>query len=418
MSAAAPLVIVGASYAGTQLAASARELGFDAPIVLLGEERHAPYQRPPLSKGLLTGKTSVDALALRGPGFFADNAIDLQTGRRATAVDTAARTLTLDDGATLRYGWLALATGARCRALPVPGADLAGVHNLRTLDDALAISDALGRATRACVIGGGFIGLEVASALAARGAAVTVVESQPRLLARSFPPLMSDYLADAHRQRGVALMLGRGVRALIGEAGRVQHVELDDGSRIGCDMVVLGIGVTPNTELAQQARIACDNGILTDALGRTSEGDVIAIGDVANTVLPAVPGGPARMRLESIQAANDGARAAASALAGKPQPFDGVPWFWSDQHDLKLQMAGLPQPGDEAVLRGDMQSARFSLFYLRGGALVAAHSVNRPAEHMHSRKLIAARARIEPRLLQDPSVDLKSIQKETEVRAD
>lgn len=408
MSARAPLVIVGASYAGTQLAATARELGFDAPIILLGEEGHAPYQRPPLSKGLLTGKTSVDALALRGPGFFADQAIDLQLGRRAKALDAAARTLTLDDDSTLGYGWLALATGARCRALPVPGADLDGIYNLRTLDDALRISDALAHTTRACVIGGGFIGLEVASALAARGASVTVVESQPRLLARSFPPLMSDYLAGAHRQRGVEVVLGRGVRALSGDAGRIRHVELDDGSRIACDMVVLGIGVQPNIELALEAGIACDNGILTDALGRTSAPQVMAVGDVANTLLPAVPGCPLRLRLESIQAANDGARAAASALAGSPQPFEGVPWFWSDQHKLKLQMAGLPMPGDQAVVRGEMQSDRFSLFYLRGGVLVAAHSVNRPAEHMLSRKLIAAGARIDPQQLQDESVDLKS----------
>ncbi len=407
---ASALVIVGASYAGTQLAASLRELGFDAPIVLLGEERHAPYQRPPLSKGVLTGKTSLDALPLRGADFFESQDIDLRLGRRAIALDPGAQTLALDDGSTLKYGSLALATGARCRSLPVPGSELGGVFNLRTLDDALRVSDALSSAKRACVIGGGFIGLEVASALAARGAAVTVVENQPRLLARSFPPLMSDYLAEAHRQRGVELLLGHGVRALAGSNGQVTHVELDSGRRIDCDMVVLGIGVEPNVELAQQAGIACDNGILTDALGRTSAPNVLASGDVANTELPAVPGGPARMRLESIQAANDGARAAASALAGRPHPFEGVPWFWSDQHHLKLQMAGLPMPGDEVVLRGDRQTDRFSLFYLRGGAIVASHSVNRPAEHMLSRKLIAKRVRIDPRQLQDESVDLKTFQ--------
>ena len=410
MTAAPALVIVGASYAGTQLAASARELGFDAPIVLLGEERHAPYQRPPLSKGVLTGKTSLDALPLRGADFFELQGIDLRLGQRATAVDPRARTLTLDDGSTLKYGWLALATGARCRPLPVPGNELDGVFNLRTLDDALRVSDALSRATRACIVGGGFIGLEVASALAARGAAVTVVESQTRLLARSFPPLMSEYLANAHRQRNLDLILGRGVRALSGASGRVEHVELDDGRRIDCDMVVLGIGVQPNVELAERAGITCDNGILTDALGRTSAPNVIAVGDVANTEVPTIPGGPARMRLESIQAANDGARAAASALAGKPQPFEGVPWFWSDQHNLKLQMAGLPMPGDEVVTRGDMQANRFSLFYLREGAVAAAHSVNRPAEHMLSRKLIARRARIDQQRLQDESFDLKTLQ--------
>ncbi|MGB3070346.1 MAG: FAD-dependent oxidoreductase [Ottowia sp.] len=407
---ASALVIVGASYAGTQLAASLRELGFDAPIVLLGEERHAPYQRPPLSKGVLTGKTSLDALPLRGADFFESQGIDLRLGRRAIALDPGAQTLALDDGSTLKYGSLALATGARCRSLPVPGSELGGVFNLRTLDDALRVSDALSGAKQACVIGGGFIGLEVASALAARGAAVTVVESQPRLLARSFPPLMSDYLAEAHRQRGVELLLGHGVRALAGSNGQITHVELDGGCRIDCDMVVLGIGVEPNVELAQQAGIACDNGILTDALGCTSAPNVLAIGDVANAELPAVPGGPARMRLESIQAANDGARAAASALAGRPQPFEGVPWFWSDQHHLKLQMAGLPMPGDEVVLRGDRQTDRFSLFYLRDGALAASHSVNRPAEHMLSRKLIAKRVRIDPLRLQDESVDLKTFQ--------
>ncbi|SEB03900.1 NAD(P)/FAD-dependent oxidoreductase [Variovorax sp. YR216] len=410
MNAPPALVIVGASYAGTQLAASARELGFDAPIVLLGDERHAPYQRPPLSKGVLTGKTSLDALPLRGADFWGAQGIDLRLGHRATALDPGTQTLTLDDGSTLKYGSLALATGARCRPLAVPGNDLDGVFNLRTLDDALRVSDALSKATRACVVGGGFIGLEVASALAARGAAVTVVESQPRLLARSFPPLMSEYLADAHRQRHVDLVLGRGVRALGGASGRVEYVELDDGLRIDCDMVVLGIGVQPNVELAQRAGIACDNGILTDALGRTSAPNVIAVGDVANTEAPTNPGAPARIRLESIQAANDGARAAASALAGRPQPFEGVPWFWSDQHNLKLQMAGLPMPGDEVVARGDLQADWFSLFYLRDGAVVAAHSVNRPAEHMLGRKLIARRARIDPRQLRDESFDLKTFQ--------
>jgi 3-phenylpropionate/trans-cinnamate dioxygenase ferredoxin reductase subunit len=410
MNAAPALVIVGASYAGTQLAASARELGFDAPIVLLGEERHAPYQRPPLSKGVLTGKTSLDALPLRGAGFFDAQGIDLRLGHRATALDPAAQALTLDDGSTLKYGWLALATGARCQPLPVPGSELDGVFNLRTLDDALRVSDALSKAARACVVGGGFIGLEVASALAARGATVTVVESQQRLLARSFPPQMSEYLANAHRQRNVDLVLGRGVRALSGASGRVEYVELDDGRRIDCDMVVLGIGVQPNVELAERAGIACDNGILTDALGRSTAPNVIAVGDVANTEVPRIAGGPTRMRLESIQAANDGARAAASALAGKPQPFEGVPWFWSDQHNLKLQMAGLPMPGDEVVTRGDMQADRFSLFYLREGAVAAAHSVNRPAEHMLSRKLIARRVRIDPRHLRDESFDLKTLQ--------
>lgn len=409
MAAPLPLVIVGASYAGAQLAASARELGLAAPIVMIGEEPHAPYQRPPLSKGLLTGKTTADKLALRGEDFYAQNGIEMRLGRRVTALDAAARTVTLDDGSTLPYGWLALATGARCRALPVPGGDLQGVLSLRTLDDALRIAAAADRATRVAVIGGGFIGLEVASALRQRGAEVTVIESNPRLLARSFLPEMSAYIASAHRERGVDVVCGRGVRALHGTGGHVDRVELDDGSSVDCDLVVLGIGVVPNSELAQAAGIACDNGILVDGLGRTSAPGVLAIGDVANMAMPAVPGGPARMRLESIQAANDGARAAATVLVGREQPFAAVPWFWSDQYELKFQMAGLPQPGDRAVLRGDMASGRFSVFFLRGEALVAAHSVNRPAEHMLARKLIAGGARPSADQLADASFDLKGL---------
>jgi 3-phenylpropionate/trans-cinnamate dioxygenase ferredoxin reductase subunit len=408
MATPAPLVIVGASYAGAQLAASARELGFDAPIVLVGDEHHAPYQRPPLSKGVLTGKTTTDKLPLRGPDFYAANGIDLRLGLRATAIDAQHGRVTFDDGSTQPYGWLALATGARCRPLPVPGAALQGVFNLRTVDDALAIDGALGAAARACVVGGGFIGLEVASALAARGVAVTVVESQPRLLSRVFPPQMSEYVDAAHRRRGITLLTGRGVRELRGSQGRIEAVELDDGTRISCDIVVLGIGVLPNAELAAQAGISTGNGIHTDALGRTSAPRVLAAGDVAAMSLPHL-GANVRVRLESIQAANDGARAAASVLVDREQPCHGVPWFWSEQFDLKFQMAGLPAPGDIAVLRGDTASDRFSIYYLRDGAVVAAHSVNRPAEHMHSRKLIAAAARIAPQLLSDESVDLKTL---------
>ncbi|MDM0036934.1 FAD-dependent oxidoreductase [Variovorax sp. J22P271] len=409
MPAAHPLVIVGASYAGVQLAASARELGFEERIVIVGDERHAPYQRPPLSKGLLTGKTSVDQLALRGPDFFTQNGIELVLGRRATALDPGARHVRLDDGAELDYGWLALATGARCRPFALPGATLDGVLDLRTLDDALRIADAAGRSERACVIGGGFIGLEVASALRARGAEVTVVEAQPHLLARAFPPQMSAYVEDAHRRRGVALLTGRGVRALHGAQGRVAAVELDDGTRVDCDLVVLGIGVLPNAELAQQAGIAVDNGIVVDMLGRTSAPRVLAAGDVASMALPPAPGVPARMRLESIQSANDGARALASLVVGRAAPCTAVPWFWSDQFDLKLQMTGLAAPGDDVVLRGDMASDRFSVFYLRQGTLVAAHSVNKPAEHMQSRKLIGARVRLAADQLADPSFDLKTV---------
>jgi 3-phenylpropionate/trans-cinnamate dioxygenase ferredoxin reductase subunit len=405
----APLVIVGASYAGTHLAAAAREQGFDGAIVLIGDEPHAPYQRPPLSKGLLTGKTGMGQLALRGPDFYTQQGIDLRVGQRATALDLAARRVRLADGDSLEYGWLALATGARCRPLSVPGAELQGVHQLRTLDDALAVQRRLGRCSNACIVGGGFIGLEVAAALISAGARVTVVESQTRLLARAFPAFMSDYVAEAHRQRGVSLELGRSVRALLGRQGRVEAVQFDDGRTMDCDLVVAGIGVLPNTELADAAGIACNDGILVDALGRTSVPNVLAVGDVANMAQPPFPGSPARMRFESIQAASDGARAAASVLIGRPEPLSAVPWFWSEQHDLRFQMAGLPASGDRVVLRGVPASDRFTAFYLRDDVVTAAHSVNRPSDHVLARKLIAQRSRIPAAALADPTADLKSM---------
>jgi len=407
-----PLVVVGASYAGTQLAAAARELGYDSPIVLLGDESHPPYQRPPLSKGLLTGKTAAESLPLRGPDFFQEQGIDLRLGTRAASIDLAAKKVQLEDGTQLDYATLVLATGARCRPLMVSGSDLAGVYQLRTLDDALAVLQAVTSRPKVCAIGGGFIGLEVAAALAATGAEVTVVQSNRRLLARSVSEGMSEYIAQAHLKRGVKLELGHGVRSLRGLDGRVQAVELDDGRLIECDIVVLGIGVVPNDELARQAGISCDNGILVDHLGRTSAPSVLAVGDVANMRLSSVPGVPdslQRVRLESIQAANDGARAAASLIAGQPQPYSAVPWFWSEQFDLKIQLAGLPATGDEMVARGELSSDRFTLFYLRDGVVAAAHSVNRPAEHMQARKLIAQRVSIPVADLTDPSTDLKAL---------
>ncbi|MBN9373487.1 MULTISPECIES: FAD-dependent oxidoreductase [unclassified Hydrogenophaga] len=400
-----PLVIVGASYAGLQLASSARELGFEEDILIVGDEPHPPYQRPPLSKGLLTGKATVDQLWLRAPEFYAQKRIGLCLGRRVAALDLAARRLTLDDGSVLEHGWLALTTGARARALPLPGAELDGVLPLRTLDDALRVAEAAASARSVCVIGGGFIGLEVAAALRARGAEVCVVETQPRLLARSLPERMAAFVEDAHRQRGVRVLTGRGVRGLLGANGRVAAVALADGQRIDCDLVVLGIGVWPNSELARDAGLTVDNGIVTDPLGRTSAEGVLAAGDVA-AVAPA-PGAP-RVRHESIQAATDGARAAASLLVGQPRPNTAVPWFWSDQFDLKFQMAGVARADDEAVVRGEPDSGRFSVFYLRDGAVAAAHSVNRPGEHLLSRQLIAAGARLSPQVLADPDSDLKA----------
>lgn len=404
-----PLVIVGASYAGTRLAATARELGYDAPIILLGEESHRPYQRPPLSKGLLAGSVAPGELALWGEAFYANHAIELRSGVRATGLDPRAREVRLHDGSSLRYATLALTTGARCRALAAPGAGLDGVFALRDLDDALRLHAALADATRVCVIGGGFIGLEVAASARRRGLAVEVVESAPRLLARAVSPRLSGYLERAHRLRGVQVRPGRQVRALRGDAGRVVAAELDDGARIACDVVVVGVGALPNVELAEQAGLLTRNGIVVDGFGRTSAPGVLAAGDVAS-LAPVDGDGSPPLRLESIHAANEGARAAASGLCGQMRAFGGVPWFWSDQYELKLQMAGLTRAGDTAVLRGDPEADRFSEFHLRDGRVVAAHSVNRPGEHMLARRWIEAGARIDAGMLADTSVDLKGLQ--------
>jgi 3-phenylpropionate/trans-cinnamate dioxygenase ferredoxin reductase subunit len=409
MNHALPLVIAGASYAGLQIAASARELGFQERIYLVGDEPHAPYQRPPLSKGLLTGKVTEDQLPLRSPEFFSENRIELLTGVRVASFDPSRQRVALDDGTQLQYGWLALATGASPRKLNVPGGDLPGVFSLRTLDDARAVARAAEGAHRVCVIGGGYIGLEVAAALRGQGRQVVLVQSGPRVLSRSMPALMSAYVQRAHGSRGVDVRTAQRIRRLHSGGRQVAAVELEDGSVIDCDLVVLGIGVDPNTGLAAAAGLSISNGIDTDAHGRTSAATVLAAGDVACMQLPGWPGLPARMRLESIQAANDGAKAAAATIAGRAQPCTAVPWFWSDQFDLKFQMAGIGLAGDHAVVRGDMESDRFSVGYLRQGALAAMHSVNRPAEHMLARKLISARARISPEEFADPAFDLKSV---------
>jgi 3-phenylpropionate/trans-cinnamate dioxygenase ferredoxin reductase component len=406
-----PLVIVGASYAGLQLATSARESGYRGRIVMVGEEERLPYQRPPLSKGLLTGKSTIDMLPLRSDTFYRDSEIETLLGRRVVRIDTAGRQVLLDDEQSLCYGWLALATGARCRALPVPGAELQGVHMLRTLDDSLALARHAEQAKTACVIGGGFIGLEVAAALQARGLRVTVVEAQSRLLARSVPPIMSEYIRKAHESRGVRIELGRGLRSLRGDDGYVSSAELADGTEIPCDLVVVGIGVVPNDELARDAGIAVDNGILVDACGCTSIERVLAAGDVANMQLAGwgPHGAQGRYRLESIQAANDTARACASVIVGDPKPCSAVPWFWSDQFNLKFQMAGVPLPTDQVIVRGSMDNDKFCLIYLRAGQVAAVHTVNRPADHMLARRLIAAAAELSEQQAADEQFDLKGI---------
>lgn len=406
------LVIVGGSYAAMQLAASARDQGYDAPITLIGEETSLPYQRPPLSKGILTGKTQTDQLALRSEAFYQEACIDLVLHQRVTHIDQPSQSIMLEDGTIRHYDHLALTTGARPRPLSVPGASLKGVLPVRSLDDALMIKSRMPFTQKACVIGGGFIGLEVASALAANNIDVTVLEAQPRLLSRSFPPVMSTYIQDVHQQHGVHIRCNTQVQALHGENGEVTSVMLTDGTMMDCQLVIVGIGVIPNNMLAVDAGLDIDpvnQGILTDGCGRTSSGRIFAIGDVASAPVKYASPPYAQRRLESVQAANDGAKAAASALVGKAAPCESVPWFWSDQYNLKFQMAGLYTEEDEVVMRGNLTENKFTVFYLRQGIVVAAHSVNQPSEHMLSRKLIAAQCALLAEQLRDKNFDLKSV---------
>jgi len=385
------LVVIGASHAGCRLAFAAREEGFEGEVVLIGAETAPPYQRPPLSKGYLKGTVPLAALRLKSDAAFAEARITLRLGTTVTAIDRAAKEVVLADGERLAYSKLALTTGARVRRLSVPGADLDGVLHMRDLADADALAVAAKAGRRAVVVGGGFIGLEAAASLRGLGLDVTVVEAEPRLSARVFPPRLSEWLRDLHEAHGVTIRLGAQVVEILGQDGHVTGARLADGTKISCDLVVVGIGVIPADDLARDAGLAVDRGVLVDASALTADPDVAAAGDCARHPNPWAPRPGSVIVLESVQNAADQARVAAAALLGRPTVHDAVPWFWSDQYDAKIQMAGLPDPDDEILLRGDPASGRFSLLHLRDGRLAAVDSVGWLQDHMAARRLLATR---------------------------
>jgi 3-phenylpropionate/trans-cinnamate dioxygenase ferredoxin reductase subunit len=399
------IVIVGAGQGGFQAAASLREAGFAGPVTLVGEEPGLPYQRPPLSKAYMKGDAGFEQIELRPAAFFKDHDIEV-VNARAEAIDRAAQRVVLAGGEALPYAHLILATGARNRPLPVPGRDLAGVYYLRSRADADALKERLEDARRVVVIGAGFIGLEFAAVARALGHEVTVIEAATRPLARAVSPEMSAFFADAHTSMGTSLLLGAGVVGLIGKAGHVTGVETTDGLVHPADFVVVGIGVTPNVELAAEAGLEVANGIVVDAHLATMDPAISAIGDAVAYPSRFADG---LVRLESVQNAVDQAKAVAARLMGKPAPYEAVPWFWSDQSDLKLQMVGLAGPTDDAVLRGDPASRRFSVFRFRDGVLTAIESVNRPADHMLGRRLLAGTPTLTPEQAADESLELKSL---------
>jgi 3-phenylpropionate/trans-cinnamate dioxygenase ferredoxin reductase subunit len=399
------IIVIGAGHGGAQLVESLRGGGFDGNIILIGDEAHRPYDRPATSKELLSGGIEMDRVFLKRDQFYTDKNIDLRLSTTAAAIDRTAKTVTLSTGETLGYDKLVIATGARARRLTVPGADLDGVFYLRSLADSQAIGARLGPGKRLAIVGGGYVGLEVAASATKLGCTVTVIEALERLLARVAGAEIADFYAAAHRAHGVELHFGVVIAGFDGE-GSVQSVKLTDGSAIPADVVVVGIGAVPNTELAVAAGLAVENGIVVDDCGRTTDPSIYAIGDATNHPNDLLH---KRLRLESVPAAMGQARAAASAILGTPKPFHELPWFWSDQYDIKLQIAGMSEIGDRVVLRGDPAANRFAAFYLRGGKIVAVNSVNSAKDFMVGKKLIAEGRMPNVTKLADPELPLYEV---------
>lgn len=400
-----PIIIVGGGQAGYQVAASLRQEGYKGAISLIGDEASVPYQRPPLSKAYMLETAGFDDLAFRPERYFEDAGIERLHGR-AVVIDREARQVVLEDGSRHDYEHLVLATGARNRPLPLPGAELDGVLGLRTLADADQLRQRLSAAREVVVIGAGFIGLEFAAVAAAQGKTVHIVELAARVMGRAVSAPVSAFFAKAHRDWGANLHLGAGISAIEGKDGRVSAVRLDNGVVAPADLVVFGIGVTPNAEIAAEAGLAVDNGILVDGVMATADPHVSALGDCA--AFPCVQAGR-RLRLESVQNAADQARLLASRLAGKPvDHYAALPWFWSDQGDLKLQMAGLSEGHDQVVVLGDPDQRMFSALLYREGRLIAVESVNRPTDFMIARKLLAGTVLPEPEVAAAKDFDLRA----------
>jgi 3-phenylpropionate/trans-cinnamate dioxygenase ferredoxin reductase component len=406
-------LVIGAGQAGVHLAGSLRELGDARPITLIGAEPHAPYQRPPLSKEFLAGSADAESLAFRTPTWYAQHRIELLRGERVVdlALPTSGRPglARTTVGRTLPFARLALTVGARPRRLDVAGADLDGVHYLRGLDDAIGLRDRLADASRVVVVGGGFIGLEAAAAARAQGKEVTVVEASDRLVGRAVAPVVSEFLRQAHERRGTTVLLPAGVVGF-GGTGRVESVRLADGRELPADLVLIGVGVVPRTELAEEIGLECDRvvgGIVVDAAARTSHEAVVAAGDC--TALPHPVTGVGRVRLESVPGAVAQAGVAAATLLGRTSDTRSVPWFWSNQGDLRLQIAGLSAGYDHYDVRGDPQSERFAVLYYRDGALIAVDAVNTPTDYLVVRKALTSGRTLPADKAADPRIPLKSL---------
>ncbi|WP_029556948.1 FAD-dependent oxidoreductase [Xanthobacter sp. 91] len=381
----APLVIIGAGQAAAQAVTSLKAEGYGKPIIVIGDEPYLPYQRPPLSKAYLGGEMTEDRLELKAPAFYAEAGADMRLSTRVARILPVGKEVELSDGTRLTYGALLIATGTRARTLPVPGAELPGVFSIRSIDDVKHFRSAALAGARLVIIGGGYIGLETAAKAKTLGLDVTVVEGAPRLLARVACTTISDFARVLHEGHGVTILTGTGVARILGTDG-VTGVELADGRVLPADLVLSAVGAVPNGEVGADAGLVMENGIRVDEATRTSVPDIYAAGDVAN--FPSKLYGR-RVRLESVQNAIDQAKAAAKAISGGAVAYDPVPWFWSDQYDVKLQIAGLLDGHARTECEGDVAAGRFCVRYFAGDRLVAVASVNDPKSHMLARKALA-----------------------------
>lgn len=400
------VVIVGGGHAGAQLAIALRTNKFAGTVAIIGDEPDPPYERPPLSKEYFAGDKEFERILIRPAAFWAEREIALLLGQRVVAVDPAAHTVTTAAGATIGYGVLVWAAGGSPRQLPLPGGDLPGVQGVRTRVDADAMKAAAATARQIVVIGGGYIGLEAAAVLRKAGKAVVLLEALDRVLARVAGEDLSRFFEREHRAHGVDLRLAVQVEAIEG-TDRATGVRLADGTVIPADLVIVGIGIVPAVQPLLDAGAAGGNGVMVDALCRTTLPDVYAIGDCAAHANAFADG--AVIRLESVQNANDQATVVAKAICGDPQPYHAIPWFWSNQYDLKLQTAGLSAGHDQTVLRGDPAARSFSVIYLKAGRIIAADCVNAMKDYVQSRQLITAAAHPAPDRLADAAIPLKDL---------
>ena len=407
MSDSRTFVIIGASQAGGWIAKTLRAEGFEGRVVLVGEEKYLPYERPPLSKGALLGEAELDSTYFWPPETYQELNIETMLGVRATAIDRAAKQVTLDNGDVLAYDRLAIATGTRPRLLPIAGADLAGVHYLRTMDDTLAIKADIKTGATAVIVGGGWIGLEVAATLSKLGCKSIVVEFADRLCGRAVTPEISAWMLDFHKGHGIDVRLNTGIERFEGD-GSLQRAILSDGDTIECSLAVVGIGVLANSEIAAEAGLEVDNGITVDDLCRTSDPNIFSAGDVTNH--PNALLGK-RIRLESWENAQNQGIAAGKSMLDKAESYSEIPWFWSDQHDANIQMIGLPENWDAVATRGNVDDNEFMTVYLKDGKIIGAIAVNNPRDLRFAKRLMQAEKPVSATDLADTSIKMQALLK-------